>query len=51
MTLGKRKANGVRPGMNDADAQGNGAGYDNEYAHEHMTAEQRQYNKKTKKRQ
>ncbi|MGA9289381.1 MAG: small acid-soluble spore protein O, partial [Anaerobacillus sp.] len=37
--MSKRKANGVRPGIDDADAQGKGAGFNNEYANEHMTPE------------
>ncbi|MGB8001308.1 MAG: small acid-soluble spore protein O [Anaerobacillus sp.] len=49
--MSKRKENTGRTGINDADAQGKGAAYDNEYANEHLTPEQRQYNKKTKKRQ
>lgn len=47
--MSKRKANHVRPGMNDASAQGVGAGYNEEFANEPLTAEQRQNNKKRKK--
>jgi small acid-soluble spore protein O (minor) len=47
----KRKANHVIPGMNQAKAQGLGAGYNAEFSNEPLTAEQKQNNKKTKKRQ
>ncbi|MFD1018304.1 small acid-soluble spore protein O [Thalassobacillus hwangdonensis] len=46
-----RKANHVRPGMNAADAQGGGAGYQEESPREPMTAEERMFNKKKKKNQ
>ncbi len=49
--LVKKKANHVRPGMNAASAQGTGAGYNEEYANEPLTAVQRQNNKKRKKNQ
>lgn len=49
--MAKRKANHVRMGMNDASAQGNGAGYNEELQNEPLTAEQRQNNKKRKKNQ
>ncbi len=51
MVMAKRKANHVRPGMNHADAQGIGAGYNEEFSNEPLTAEQRQNNKKRKKNQ
>lgn len=47
----KRKANHVRPGMNAAKAQGQGAGYNEELSNEPLTEEQRQHNKKRKKNQ
>ena len=49
--MSKRKANHVRPGMNDASAQGIGAGYNEEFANENLTAAERQNNKKRKKNQ
>ncbi|MCT8137904.1 small acid-soluble spore protein O [Anaerobacillus sp. CMMVII] len=49
--MAKRKANHVRPGMNDASAQGTGAGYNTEFSNEPLTEAQKQNNKKTKKRQ
>lgn len=49
--VAKRKANHVRPGMNDASAQGIGTGYNEEFSNEPLTEEQKQFNKKTKKRQ
>lgn len=49
--MAKRKANHVIPGMNHADAQGIGAGYNEEMQNEPLTAEQRQNNKKRKKNQ
>ncbi|MFA9559691.1 small acid-soluble spore protein O [Evansella sp. AB-rgal1] len=48
----KDRANHVRPGMNDAKAQGKGAGYSEGYLNNApLSAEERQFNKKTKKRQ
>ncbi len=47
----KRKANHVRPGMNDASAQGQGAGYNEETPQHPLSAEERQNNKKRKKNQ
>ncbi|WP_096435281.1 small acid-soluble spore protein O [Alteribacter populi] len=44
------KANHIRPGMNDAKAQGKGAGYNEGNGQEPMSAAERQFNKKTKKR-
>jgi small acid-soluble spore protein O (minor) len=49
--MAKRKANHVRMGMNDASAQGVGAGYNEELQNEPLTAAQRQNNKKRKKNQ
>ncbi len=49
--MGKRKANHVIPGMNDAKSQGMGAGYNEEMQNEPLTAEQRANNKKRKKNQ
>ncbi|MEC2077323.1 small acid-soluble spore protein O [Metabacillus fastidiosus] len=49
--MAKRRANHVRPGMNNADAQGVGAGYNEEMQNEPLTAAQRQNNKKRKKNQ
>ncbi|WP_026689783.1 small acid-soluble spore protein O [Alteribacter aurantiacus] len=47
----KDKANHVRPGMNDAKAQGKGAGLNERWSDEPLSAAERQFNKKTKKRQ
>ncbi|WP_297989499.1 small acid-soluble spore protein O [Anoxybacillus sp.] len=47
----KRKANHVIPGMNDASAQGKGAGFNEELANEPLTEAQKQNNKKRKKNQ
>ncbi|WP_096199614.1 small acid-soluble spore protein O [Bacillus sp. FJAT-45350] len=51
----KKHSNHVIPGMNQAKGQGKGAGYrsqfNQEMANEPLTEEQRQFNKKTKKRQ
>ncbi|AWC29173.1 small acid-soluble spore protein O [Bacillus cytotoxicus] len=49
--MGKRKANHIIPGMNAASAQGQGTGYNEEFANEPLTAAQRQNNKKRKKNQ
>lgn len=49
--MAKRKANHVIPGMNDASGQGKGAGFNSEFSNEPLTEEQKQFNKKTKKRQ
>jgi small acid-soluble spore protein O (minor) len=49
--MAKRKANHVIPGANAASAQGVGAGYNEEFSNEPLTAEQRQNNKKRKKNQ
>ncbi|GAB6471470.1 small acid-soluble spore protein O [Bacillus cereus] len=49
--MGKRKANHTIPGMNAASAQGQGAGYNEEFANENLTAAERQNNKKRKKNQ
>lgn len=48
--MGKRKANHTISGMNAASAQGQGAGYNEEFANENLTAAERQNNKKRKKR-
>lgn len=47
----KQKANHVILGMNDASAQGAGAGYNEELQNEPLSAAQRQNNKKRKKNQ
>ncbi|UCZ51598.1 small acid-soluble spore protein O [Bacillus shivajii] len=47
----KKKANHIRPGMNDASAQGRGVGYEEGHENDPLTAKERQFNKKTKKRQ
>ena len=47
--MGKRKANHTISGMNAASAQGQGAGYNEEFAHEKFTAGERQINSKRKK--
>lgn len=49
--LSNRKANHVIPGMNDAKAQGIGAGFNKEFQNEPLTEEQKQNNKKRKKNQ
>lgn len=49
--MSKRKANHVRYGMNAADAQGQGAGYNEETRQTPLTSEERQNNKKRKKNQ
>ncbi|EJR53174.1 small, acid-soluble spore protein O [Bacillus cereus VD107] len=49
--MGKRKANHTISGMNAASAQGQGAGYNEEFANEPLTPAQRQNNKKRKKNQ
>lgn len=46
----KRKANHVMEGMNDASAQGQGAGYNEEFSNEPLTERQKQNNKKRKKK-
>ncbi|UOE92657.1 small acid-soluble spore protein O [Alkalihalobacillus sp. LMS39] len=51
----RKKSNHIIPGANAAKGQGKDVGmnsqFDNEMANEPLTAEQRQFNKKTKKRQ
>ncbi|MGU3442877.1 small acid-soluble spore protein O [Bacillus cereus] len=47
--MGKRKANHTISGMNAASAQGQGAGYNEEFANEPLTPAERQNNKKRKK--
>ncbi|MBP2242293.1 small acid-soluble spore protein O (minor) [Cytobacillus eiseniae] len=47
----KRKAKHVSQGMNDANGQGMGAGYNEEFANEPLTEAQKQNNKKRKKNQ
>lgn len=49
--MAKNKANHVRMGMNDASAQGTGAGYNEELQNEPLSAAQKQNNKKRKKNQ
>ena len=55
IVLTKRKSNHIIPGMNQAKGQGPGVGYrsqfNQEMANEPLTEEERQFNKKTKKRQ
>ena len=46
--MGKRKANHTISGMNAASAQGQGAGYNEEFANENLTAAERQNNKNAK---
>lgn len=45
----QRKANHIRPGMNNAAGQGKGAGYNEEFSNEPLTEAQKQNNKKRKK--
>ncbi|MED3942692.1 small acid-soluble spore protein O [Priestia megaterium] len=49
--MAKRKSNHVIPGANAASAQGKGAGYNEEFSNEPLTAQQKQNNKKRKKNQ
>ncbi len=49
--MAKRRATHVINGMNDASAQGVGAGYNEEMQNEPLTAAQKQNNKKRKKNQ
>ncbi len=49
--VAKRKANHIREGMNAAKAQGQGAGYNEEFSNEPLTEKQRQFNKKRKTNQ
>lgn len=49
--LSKRKANHTISGMNVASAQGQGAGYNEEFSNEALTPAERQNNKKRKKNQ
>lgn len=49
--LAKRKANHVRPGMNAAKSQGQGAGFNEEFSNEPLTEAQKQNNKKRKRNQ
>ena len=49
--MGKRKANHTISGMNAASAQGQGAGYNEEFANENLTPAERQNNTKGKKNQ
>ncbi|AXO99528.1 TPA: acid-soluble spore protein SspO [Bacillus cereus] len=49
--MGKRKANHTISGMNAASAQGQSAGYNEEFANENLTPAERQNNKKRKKNQ
>ena len=49
--MGKRKANHTISGMNASSAQGQGTGYNEEFASENLTAAERQNNKKRKKNQ
>ncbi|WP_010172785.1 small acid-soluble spore protein O [Bacillus coahuilensis] len=47
--MAKNKANHLIEGMNAASAQGTGAGYNEEFSNEPLSAAQRQNNKKKKK--
>ena len=47
--MGKRKANHTISGMNVASAQGQGTGYNEEFANEPLTPAERQNNKKRKR--
>ncbi|MEC2643896.1 small acid-soluble spore protein O [Bacillus thuringiensis] len=49
--MGKRKANHTISGMNVASAQGQGTGYNEEFANEPLTPAERQNNKKREKNQ
>ncbi|MBE4908611.1 small acid-soluble spore protein O [Bacillus luteolus] len=49
--MAKRKSNHVIPGMNAAKSQGIGAGFNEEFSNEPLSAEQKQNNKKRKKNQ
>jgi small acid-soluble spore protein O (minor) len=49
--MGKRKANHIIPGANNASAQGKGAGFNEEFSNEPLTEAQKLNNKKRKKNQ
>ncbi|EEL21826.1 acid-soluble spore protein O [Bacillus cereus Rock1-3] len=49
--MSKQKANHTISGMNVASAQGQGAGYNEEFSNEALTPAERQNNKKRKKNQ
>ncbi|WP_078554230.1 small acid-soluble spore protein O [Bacillus alkalicellulosilyticus] len=53
--MNKKPANHIIPGANAAKSQGPGVGYNSKFgtemANEPLTEKQRQFNKKTKKRQ
>jgi small acid-soluble spore protein O (minor) len=49
--LSRKKSNHVIPGMNAADGQGKGAGYNEEFANEPLTVKEKMNNKKRKKNQ
>ncbi|MFB6467754.1 small acid-soluble spore protein O [Cytobacillus sp. Hz8] len=49
--MAKRKASHIIPNMNAASGQGKGAGYNEEFANEPLTAREKQNNKKKKKNQ
>lgn len=49
--MAKRKANHLQVGMNAAKAQGQGAGYNEEFSNEPLTEKQKQNNKKRKTNQ
>ncbi|MGD6794728.1 small acid-soluble spore protein O [Metabacillus indicus] len=49
--MAKRKANHANQGMNAASAQGKGAGYNEEFSNEPLSAAQKQNNKKRKTNQ
>jgi small acid-soluble spore protein O (minor) len=49
--LSRKKSNHVIPGMNAAQGQGKGAGYNEELANEPLTVREKMNNKKRKKNQ
>jgi small acid-soluble spore protein O (minor) len=49
--VSRKKSNHVIPGMNAANGQGKGAGYNEEFANEPLTVKEKMNNKKRKKNQ
>jgi small acid-soluble spore protein O (minor) len=49
--LSRKKSNHVIPGMNAADAQGKGAGFNEEFSNEPLSVKEKMNNKKRKKNQ
>jgi small acid-soluble spore protein O (minor) len=49
--MAKKKSNHVIPGMNAAKAQGQGAGFNEEFGNDPLTVKEKMNNKKRKKNQ